>query len=772
MAQALDHTDGTRHGNHVRHGADVNRNLGLALWAVISLVLLLRAAQRLHSRWRRRSHGIRRSLRTRLPLLLVLVDRLDRFRAFLDALALVPFPAACGFRVSHLSLGRVLFVVAYGWTVLLLIVFVDGPALSSGFFVDDVGSRAAWVALAQVPFVVLLATKRGPLTLLAGVSYERVIWIHRWAGRGLALAATIHMSLNTSSTPVSEIATSKDQTMSAVRYGVGAYATLFWMVVSSVLPLRQWSFLAFRINHCFSTLFFAGLLFQHIPRFARLPLYVAAAFKVCDWLWAICSACRTNISLPVMSGIARPRRNEDCSSSSFGHAVKMSRPTIGRGSFSCSSESPGCSPNCTIMIRVCNVPVPWGPGQHVRLYLPQLGLLEMHPFTPATCPQVPVPPPLPPRHRRRDVEHGRVAPAPKALPSRDMVLFIRPHKGLTRRLAWYYSDWLSLPCPNSSRPSPSLKAFVVGPYGSPPVWENYEHLILIASSTGVSFILSVVDYLEQLCMEGKLRTRSIHFIWTVRHVEPRLDAAVVELLRRHSFLLSESGVKMAISFYATCPRSDMEAYNETSQPPDLFAHLRRPYRSHFHGKPPLRIRNPDDIYREYEEGRESETETETEDGEEGGDGARSSPASNASSTLIDEDEEPLLPQLESPSPKSAPQRGWWSRILALGSIRRQHPRYPIGAPLCNCQSVHRRAQSCKPTSSGDLIRRHFGIRPDLDHIIACSSAADKRRERTMVAVCSNGEVAKDARKAVSRLKLEYAMGRREGNVDVYTECFG
>ena len=54
-----------------------------------------------------------------------------------------------------------------------------------------------------------------------------------------------------------------------------------------------------------------------------------------------------------------------------------------------------------------------------------------------------------------------------------------------------HADWLSLPCPNASRPSSSLTAFIDGPYGNAPAWEEYENLVLVATSSGVSFMLSI-----------------------------------------------------------------------------------------------------------------------------------------------------------------------------------------------------------------------------------------------------------------------------------------
>jgi hypothetical protein len=290
----------------------------------------------------------------------------------LDALALLPCPTLCGFLAPSLSLGQVLCIAGYGWAVLLLIVFVDAPALSS-HFVDDVGFRAAWITLVQVPLVFFLATKRGPLNLLAGVSYERVNWVHRWAGRGLVLSATVHMSIMMSSIPVSKIGTSTDKTMTVVRYGIGSYGAILWVAISSVLPLRRWSYRTFRINHCISTLIFAWVLFKHIPRYARLPVYMAVGFLACDWLCTVCSLCKNNISLHRQEGFAKFRHNRDRQSFSFGHAVKMSTVRTGRGSLDFVPDSNEHSLASTIMIRVCDVPLSWRPGQHVRLYFAQLG---------------------------------------------------------------------------------------------------------------------------------------------------------------------------------------------------------------------------------------------------------------------------------------------------------------------------------------------------------------------------------------------------------------
>src|SRR4051794_31381313 len=58
-------------------------------------------------------------------------------------------------------------------------------------------NRAGRIALAQLPIVFLFATKNSVLSLLLGPGngYEKLNLVHKWAGRGIFLAAVIHGSL-------------------------------------------------------------------------------------------------------------------------------------------------------------------------------------------------------------------------------------------------------------------------------------------------------------------------------------------------------------------------------------------------------------------------------------------------------------------------------------------------------------------------------------------------------------------------------------------------
>jgi hypothetical protein len=44
----------------------------------------------------------------------------------------------------------------------------------------DIGYRAGFTAICQIPLIVLLAGKRNTIGFLTGVGYERLNWLHRW----------------------------------------------------------------------------------------------------------------------------------------------------------------------------------------------------------------------------------------------------------------------------------------------------------------------------------------------------------------------------------------------------------------------------------------------------------------------------------------------------------------------------------------------------------------------------------------------------------------
>ena len=626
-------------------------------------------------------------------------------------------------------------------------------------FTDDVAFRASWTTLAQIPLVYLLSSKRGPFNYLTGLSYDRVNWLHRLVGRMIFLSATTHGAIMLSSIDVEELIRSSEEPMRVVRFGAGAYTMLIWIAITSLMGVRKRWFWAFHANHWISTISFLVLALNHVPSYARAPIYSSIAIVAIDKSLVACRYLWINMSI-------RPQRlkynkfgrtmtkSREVQTLAMGHMVKMMTPTT--ASWGASAPEP------TTLVRICDVPFSWKPGQHVRIYIPRLGAFETHPFTPATCPDVSYPP-FSHGKNADEEDHGLLESHTQ---TNDIILMIKPHSGLTRRLAEYYGKWLSLPCPNATRPCSSLTAFLDGPYGNSPTWEDYENLVLLATSSGVSFILSILDYLEMLCFQGdkRLRTRQICFIWSNRHIEPQFEAVVLDLIHKHSSLLRELDIKVQVEFYVTCANVPTSISRNGPEESDPFAHLRGLGRRHLARRPPLRIRNPNAPAEE--EGQEEEEEVRlsysspvTEATE-----SRSSMETYVSSTLIDE-EQFCLPDSESLANES--ETTIWTRFrLFQLPLFSQRPRELYES--CRCTLLRHSMVKAKAGNVREFVTTSYGVRPDLNAILStaipCTNSA-----KTMVVVCGNIGMIAEVRSIVAAMNLEFARGQREGSLDLHTE---
>ncbi len=88
-----------------------------------------------------------------------------------------------------------------------------------------------YMAIAQLPFVFLFATKNSILSLLWHKGYEKLNFLHRWAGRSMFLLAILHGSFwlrNHLRSGTSIMTQEKD------RLGVMSFIVLGILVLSSV----------------------------------------------------------------------------------------------------------------------------------------------------------------------------------------------------------------------------------------------------------------------------------------------------------------------------------------------------------------------------------------------------------------------------------------------------------------------------------------------------------------------------------------------------------
>lgn len=98
------------------------------------------------------------------------------------------------------------------------------------------------MSLAQLPAIFLFATKNGILSVLLGRGYEKLNFLHRWAGRGILLTATIHGSLwirNHLEEAPDLLKGTKEM------LGMAAYGTLCLIVLTSLGPVRRAAYQVF-----------------------------------------------------------------------------------------------------------------------------------------------------------------------------------------------------------------------------------------------------------------------------------------------------------------------------------------------------------------------------------------------------------------------------------------------------------------------------------------------------------------------------------------------
>lgn len=687
---------------------------------------------------------------------------LARAKALLAATTLQPLPRIFGAAITTFSVSRIIILTLYAIVTLYLLTLVDAPPLSD-HFLDDVAFRAAWVTITQIPLVYLLSARYGPLDLITGISHERTNWIHRWVGRMILVSATAHVVIMKSSISTTDILKSHDEAMKVVWYGIATYAMLVWIAVSSIIPLRRWSYRLFYFNHYVATGTFLFVAFQHVPAYARPPLFLATAIVAFDKFLTAYLFIRNNISVgPPVRRFARSRSGRRLI---MGYPVDMTTPSAAISSL------PTQTIDTTTTVRITNIPFTWKPGQHIRLYIPALGRFETHPFTPANCSAVP-PPPLPPR---KDPENGRKLEQPKQ--TSEMVLMIKSKSGLTERLAEYHKTWLARPCPNATEPADeTLTAYIDGPYGVAPQWHEYENLVLVASSTGVSFVLSILDHLEELCFTAgpdEIKTRHVKVVWTIRHLDPAFEEVVKGIVGRCGATLRDCSIRFEAEFYTTCSHSRIE--EQATVQFDPFAHLRPQLPRRVSDRPALSIRHPDEIYDEWD--REAEMEdlglklgdvepfvTEL-DGYASSEEAESE--ADEHSTLVDgeerrtgEEEDPFSDQHEMQNDDA---------YRPLPAPRMQSsPAQTEDKVSCQCALIqHERHKLHTRERNVEHIVQWHGSRPEVQKMLEGVRTAVG--SKTLVAVCANGEVVRKVQSTTARMNKDFALGRRKGRVHVYSE---
>ncbi|KAK0945061.1 ferric-chelate reductase Frp1 [Friedmanniomyces endolithicus] len=325
----------------------------------------------------------------------------------------------------------------------------------------SLGVRAGWLAVAQVPLLILLAGKNNLIGLATGLSYERLNILHRWSSRGTLLMAVLHVGYQNAGWNQYGISSLEWSTDTCPPTGMGAFALLLWLNVSTLAPFRNFGYEFFVFQHLLTFFGFIIAIMLHLP---------STALETRTYIWI-------PIGLYLFDRLVRTALI------GWNNSRRMSTtvvPIDGEVTKICVSGS-----------RVRK----WGPGSFVLLSIPHYGIGQSHPATIASTPE----------------SH-----------SGDLVFLLKARKGFTKKLlssasASNFTLVTSSGDKNAHAKGESHRAFIDGPYGGTQGdFAAYDTVLLVAGSTGITYVLSILLDLATRASKQKLPLRRLELVWAVK----------------------------------------------------------------------------------------------------------------------------------------------------------------------------------------------------------------------------------------------------------------
>lgn len=405
-------------------------------------------------------------------------------------------PARLAHWVKIPPLGTIVMLLAYLCFVMAL-EFVHNDVAGAQHY-TALGVRAGWLAVAQLPLLILLIGKNNLIGLATGVSYERLNVLHRWVARMMLLLVTLHFGYQAVGWDEYGLLKLEWATDTCPPTGIAAYAILLWINLSTLAPFRHMAYEIFVVQHIVTFFGFIIAVVIHLPAlYARVYVYIPVALYLVD---------RLVRTLRLVYHNYRP------------------------GQAFLEAQAGGVT-----KIRVRNHRIRrWAPGSHVLLSLPRVGFAQLHPATIASTP----------------TSHGG-----------DLVFLLRSKSGFTRRLLQSAVNAARRATGEEAAvpAATALTALIDGPYpiggyATAADFAAFDSLLLIAASTGVAFtlphLLSIAQRASSASSRGQLPLRRVEFVWIVR------DRACMswldeELSAAHATLV-KAGVDVSIRIFVTC----------------------------------------------------------------------------------------------------------------------------------------------------------------------------------------------------------------------------
>ncbi|OCF42658.1 hypothetical protein I317_03517 [Kwoniella heveanensis CBS 569] len=236
--------------------------------------------------------------------------------------------------------------------------------------------RSEWLAMATLPFVYVLGSKRNIISVLTGVSHEKLQVLHQGAAFNFTYMSLVHTIAAIIRARQEKGLVYATQTNEVYVSGFVALSPLLVLFVGALPPFRKSFYEAFYWVHIIMALFFAGALFWHGYKLLDSDAYMIATIVLflLGVTWRL-----------VM--------------------MFLDNPILHRATATLIDEE-------TIKLMIPTLYIKWSPGQHVFIRFSTVRPLESHPFSIATVP-------------RPDEQSNSV---------RNMVFLLKPLSGFTKTL--------------------------------------------------------------------------------------------------------------------------------------------------------------------------------------------------------------------------------------------------------------------------------------------------------------------------------------------------
>ncbi|KIY72794.1 hypothetical protein CYLTODRAFT_449535 [Cylindrobasidium torrendii FP15055 ss-10] len=380
---------------------------------------------------------------------------------------------ALGYRFPTLGVG--LLLLAF-FAFIMLWTFVTQPYYRARWNVGSppLAMRTGFMALGCFPFIFAFGSKSNLVTFVTGHSHEKLQVYHQFISHLFLVLSLLHTFPFVI------------QGMREVKPGFEPLTQLEWSwhIAHKVYYWSGTALLVILVWLCWFSLPVirnrSYELFKYLHIVSAL-LFTAFFFIHCnkllgswDYLWA-------TVIIYAVSVVAR-----------FGYMFLDNARGMPEAAFE-------ILPAGMVKLRVrFDAQLHWKPGQHYFFHFLSVMPFQSHPFTVASIP-------------RND--HAI---------SQELVILIREASGVTQRLARYLA----------TKDSGKMSLYLDGPFGGiPGDLSIYEHVILFAGGTGVTFVVPLLqDLVCKMNKEGEKSCvcKSVEVVWSVRD-EPAVSWMSAEL---------------------------------------------------------------------------------------------------------------------------------------------------------------------------------------------------------------------------------------------------